>query len=95
MSWKKWVLITMTAGVMGSTMGCESIKEHETAQGALIGTGIGAAGGALVGQAAGHHAAEGALIGGAAGAAAGTGIGYGIEQKRKAREGEYDHHYRD
>jgi outer membrane protein OmpA-like peptidoglycan-associated protein len=68
---------------MTAAMGCETIQEHKTAQGALIGTAAGAGLGAIIGEAASGDAAEGALIGAVAGGLLGTGIGYYLEKQEK------------
>lgn len=60
--------------------------ENKTASGALIGGGIGAGSGALIGNATGH-AGAGALIGAGVGALAGGIIGNALEDKdRKSME---------
>ncbi len=61
---------------------CEYVKQHETAQGAIIGTAAGAGLGAVIGEVATGDAGKGALIGGALGAAAGTTAGYLLERQR-------------
>lgn len=75
----------LLAGV--SLTGCEnvenSVRHNKTTQGALIGAGTGAVGGALVGEATTGSAAKGALIGAGVGAAAGAGTGYYLEKKDK------------
>jgi len=65
----------LTALFAFSLAGCES----KTGSGALVGAGVGAAGGALITKSAG-----GALIGGAIGAAAGGLIGYALDEQDRA-----------
>lgn len=71
------------AGLVGATAlavalaGCATPHEN----GALIGTGVGAAGGAIVGDAVGHPLA-GAAIGGVAGGVTGYAIGKHEEHER-------------
>lgn len=82
------LLALLLVPVLPLTVGCETMQEHKTASGAIIGTATGAAAGALIGGS--HHRAGGALIGAAAGAALGTGVGYYLDkqsQKYKQIEG--------
>jgi uncharacterized membrane protein len=67
-------------GCMACQRGTDYVKDHETAQGALIGTGVGAVGGAVVGEMMNGDAAKGAVIGGLGGAAVGAGAGYVVEK---------------
>lgn len=64
--------------------GCETMREHKVASGAVIGTAAGAAAGAAIGGKG--DRLEGALIGGAAGAAIGTGVGYYLDRHAKRYE---------
>jgi hypothetical protein len=81
----------MTLGALGVTVlgmvGCET----RTEEGALIGGGVGAAGGALIGSAVTRHHGTGALVGGLVGAGAGAAVGAGVgaEQDRRDRERYY------
>jgi hypothetical protein len=84
MKTRMWAAI-LAVGLFGGTA-CETsthyVKQHETAQGALIGTGVGAVGGAVLGEAISGDAAKGAVIGGLGGAAVGAGAGYVVERDR-------------
>jgi hypothetical protein len=64
--------------------GCEG----DAGRGALIGGGLGLAGGTIIGHQSGH-AAEGALIGGALGAATGSAIGAQRDLARERDRGRY------
>jgi outer membrane protein OmpA-like peptidoglycan-associated protein len=67
-------------GVMGTGLvGCETANEHRTATGAIAGTVIGAAAGAMISD----DSTKGALIGGAAGALVGGGIGYVLQRQKE------------
>jgi hypothetical protein len=80
---RKALLGAILAGAVGLA-GCAAtkdyVKEHETAQGALIGTAGGAVLGAVIGEATTGNASQGALIGGIGGAAVGAGAGYVVEK---------------
>lgn len=69
-------------------VGCETYdgRPNRTANGALIGGGVGAATGAIIGNnTGGHHGGNGALIGGAIGAITGGLIGNSMDQRERAR----------
>ena len=91
--YRKLAAVLCIVGFTGVLSSCEDmtrgVKRSETLQGALIGTGVGAVGGALIGEAASGDAGKGALIGGAVGAATGTAAGYAVE---RGREEDHYHH---
>ncbi|WP_298379433.1 hypothetical protein [Azospirillum sp.] len=60
-------LLVMAAGALA---GCENLSRREN--NALVGGGVGAAGGAVIGSVTGGSAIYGGLLGGAAGAAVGA-----------------------
>ena len=80
------LLATALAVSVFGCMSCQYVKEHETAQGALVGTAAGAALGAVVGEATKGEAGKGALIGGVIGGAVGTGVGYYLAQRKNRLE---------
>jgi outer membrane lipoprotein SlyB len=86
----KYHSIGLTAVALGIVLvaGCEtpSGRPDNTATGALVGGGVGAATGAVIG---GHDAAAGALIGGAVGALTGAIVGNSIDQQQRERVREY------
>lgn len=59
-----------------ASTGCKS----DTANGALIGAGLGAVSGAVIAEATDSSVGTGAVIGAGVGAAAGAAVGYGIEK---------------
>ena len=59
---------------------------NDTQTGALLGAGVGALGGAIIGNNAGGHGATGALIGAGAGAAGGALIGNASDNKKRKQE---------
>lgn len=61
------VILAMTAGALA---GCSNLNHREN--NALVGGGLGAAGGAVIGAVTGGSALYGGLLGGAAGAAVGA-----------------------
>ncbi len=74
------VFLLATSCFVGS--GCETTSN--TAGGALLGSGLGAVTGAIIGSATGrHNAAAGALIGAAAGGVGGALIGHAEDEKEK------------
>lgn len=73
-------LVTLLA-FAGCITGCQTMNEHRTATGAVVGTAVGAGAGALVDK---KHRGEGALIGGAIGAVVGTGVGYMLQKQKDA-----------
>ena len=62
--------------------GCETMKEHKVASGAVIGGATGALAGGVIGHQTGNKTA-GALIGAAAGAAIGGGIGWYLDKQEE------------
>ncbi|MBN1868761.1 OmpA family protein [Candidatus Sumerlaeota bacterium] len=70
----------LVAALLTFAMGCETMGQHKTASGAVIGAATGAAAGALLDK---HHRGRGALIGAAAGGAIGGGTGYYLDRKAK------------
>lgn len=67
----KRLIVTVAAGMgLLAMAACENLSEQQNR--ALVGGGIGAAGGAVGGQILGGRPGTGALIGGAAGAATGA-----------------------
>src|SRR5579859_362581 len=83
---------TNTVGivVLGTTLvlsGCYTPegRPDNTATGALVGGGIGAGTGALIGNASHHNTAAGAAIGGAVGLITGALIGNSIDQQQRER----------
>jgi outer membrane protein OmpA-like peptidoglycan-associated protein len=74
-------LFVMLLGLLG----CETMKEHKVASGAVIGGAAGAVVGGVIG-AHGGHAGTGAAIGAAAGAALGGGVGYLLDRQQKKYE---------
>ena len=60
-------------------------RPDRTASGALIGGGLGAATGAIIGNYSGHNTAGGAAIGGAIGLLTGALVGNSIDQQERAR----------
>ncbi|MCL5270922.1 MAG: OmpA family protein [bacterium] len=79
-----WTLLLIPALLMG-TFGCETMRQHKIATGAVLGTAAGALAGGIIGHQSGHRGA-GALIGAAAGAALGTGIGYALDRQARKYE---------
>lgn len=83
---RKTIAVLSFVSLVGVFTGCSDmergVRRSETLQGALIGTGVGAAGGALIGEAASGEAGKGALIGAGVGAATGTAAGYAVERGR-------------
>jgi hypothetical protein len=71
------LLATLGLGLSG----CANM--NNTQSGALAGTGLGAVGGAIIGQAAGGHPGAGALIGAATGAVAGGLVGNAEDAKEE------------
>ena len=70
-------------------LGCETMQS-KTAQGALLGSAIGAGGGAILGNQEGHHAGSGAAIGAGLGALSGALIGHAMEaNEQKAATQQY------
>ncbi|MCX7015233.1 MAG: OmpA family protein [Candidatus Sumerlaeota bacterium] len=72
--------LTLAIAMALATFGCETMNEHRTATGAVIGTLAGAGAGAAIDS---HNRGRGALIGGAAGAALGTGVGYMLDKQKE------------
>ena len=77
------VSIAAAAGAL-ALVGCEG----DAGRGALIGGGLGLAGGTLIGHQSGHST-EGAVIGGLLGAATGSAIGSQRELARERQRGRY------
>ena len=79
---KRNILWMLALALVFSTafVGCETTP---TQQGALIGGGVGAATGAIIGNQV-HRSGEGALIGGAIGALGGAIAGDQVEQARRS-----------
>ncbi len=71
-------MILLTALTVMPFMGCESMQEHGTATGTVIGAGIGALAGAAIDR---HHPGTGAALGALAGGLAGNVIGHEIEKQ--------------
>ena len=71
----KFVAIAIMLAALVGAAGCATRTEN----GALIGGGLGAGTGAIIGNQSGHTG-EGALIGGAAGALGGAVVGHETEQ---------------
>lgn len=83
----KHLLIGLT-GLAIFAAGCES----DAGNGALIGTGIGALAGGIIGHQSGNTAG-GALIGGAVGAGTGALIGHASDEHKKSERAAYDKGY--
>ena len=64
-------------------LGCETLQTSKTAQGALVGSAIGAGTGAILGNQEGHHAGAGTAIGAGIGAVSGALIGHAMESNDK------------
>jgi hypothetical protein len=75
--------MALLAGLL-AVAGCEG----DAGRGALIGGGLGLAGGTIVGHQSGHST-EGAIIGGLLGAATGSAIGSQRELERERERGRY------
>jgi hypothetical protein len=71
------------------TVGCQS----DTGTGALIGTGVGAVAGAIIGNNVGGHETTGALIGAGVGAGSGALIGAASDNNKRQRRNAYDTGY--
>ena len=80
----KFRILSFVAVAAILMVGCETPEGYpnRTGTGALLGGGIGAASGAIIG---GRHAGAGALIGGALGAVTGGLIGQSMDQEAQAR----------
>lgn len=78
-------LILLTAAVALAGCRAPSGRPDRTATGALAGGMLGAATGALIGNAAGHRTAGGAAIGGVVGALAGGIIGHAMDEQSRER----------
>src|ERR1041385_6662762 len=79
-------VLSLTVVAMGALLtGCETPEGEpdRTGTGALVGGGIGAASGAIIGGS--RHAGEGALIGGAIGALSGALVGHSMDEDARAR----------
>ena len=63
-------------------LGCETMQS-KTAQGALVGSAIGAGAGAILGNQEGHHAGAGTAIGAGLGAVSGALIGHAMESNQQ------------
>jgi uncharacterized membrane protein YebE (DUF533 family) len=81
MNWWKSAIIATTIVSMLALPGCETTPAQE---GAVIGGGLGAATGAIVGNQSGN-AGEGALIGAGVGAITGALVGDHVRKKRERR----------
>lgn len=81
--------VTCVGLLLGST-GCQS----DTGNGALIGGGIGALAGGIIGHQSGNTTG-GALIGGAVGAGTGALIGHASDKNKEAKRDAYDKGYYD
>ncbi len=84
-----WSLRSMTVACLVASLlvagtGCQTMRDHKIATGAVIGTAAGAAIGAAAGGK--KHRGEGAAIGAAAGALLGTGIGWYMDRQAKKLE---------
>jgi outer membrane protein OmpA-like peptidoglycan-associated protein len=80
--------LVLLPALLLAPLGCETMSEHRTASGAVIGTATGAVLGGVIGHQSGHRT-EGAAIGAAAGALLGAGTGYWLDrraQKMRALE---------
>ena len=77
-------------GVVLGSAGCA----NDAGNGALIGGGVGALAGGIIGHQSGHTGA-GALIGGAVGAGSGALIGHASDENKLAKQRQYDQGYRD
>ncbi|MFT3788980.1 MAG: YMGG-like glycine zipper-containing protein [Tepidisphaeraceae bacterium] len=84
----KRTTMLLTAGTLTLAAGCA----NDTQNGALIGAGVGALAGGIIGNnvGGGHHALGGAAIGAAGGALAGGLIGNVSDQQKKEKEQYYD-----
>lgn len=82
MKWMKLAIIATCAASMLALPGCETTPAQE---GAVIGGGLGAATGAIVGNQMGGKSGEGALIGAGAGALTGALVGDHVRKKREQR----------
>ena len=80
--WLKFFGISMLCAALAvMAMGCETATP--TQRGAAVGAGLGAVGGAIIGNQMHGQSGEGALIGAAAGGLAGALIGDGKAQQRQ------------
>ena len=85
---KAWLGFSLCACAM-LALGCETMQS-KTAQGALVGSAIGAGAGAILGNQEGHHAGSGAAIGAGLGALSGGLIGHAMESnEQKASTQQY------
>lgn len=90
MKQSKTLSLLATAGLLLGSAGCA----NDAGNGALIGGGVGALAGGIIGHQSGHTGA-GALIGGAVGAGSGALIGHASDEKKLAKQREYDRGYED
>jgi hypothetical protein len=83
---KSQIVLSVVAAAALLSAGCETPEGNpdRTASGALVGGGLGAATGAIIGSATGH-AGTGALIGGGLGAVTGGVIGHAMDQQQRER----------
>lgn len=79
---KKCVMVLCVASLAFASTGCQTMSDHKIASGAVLGTLVGAAAGAVISDDSG----KGALIGAAAGGLLGTGVGYYLNNQAKKLE---------
>ena len=78
------LILVLSFGLVAvSFTGCQTMDEHRTTSGALVGAAIGGGAGALIDK---DNPYRGALIGAAAGTAVGAGVGHVLQRQKEAFE---------
>jgi hypothetical protein len=81
---KRWVICGLLVSTCAFGTGCQTTDNSNAVGGAVVGTGLGALTGAIVGSAFGRRdAAAGALIGAAAGGLGGALVGHAQDEKNQ------------